>query len=469
MTRAGKLLHSNRTGLQKPRTTPFFQALGTNGRSCYTCHQPQDAWGISAKHVQERFDADSDEPLFRLIDGANCPSDDVSSPKAKRQAYSLLLNMGLVRSGIALPSSRQFEIVSVNDPYSCTTNATTGLQNSTTGKSEFPTGANTTGAVSLYRRPLPTTNIGFLSTLLWDGREPDLFSLGLHATRNRLQSITDPTDAQLQQMVTFQGCDTKNQEQSGSSMCANTRPGSGIFTAQIFDDDAKNLAAAGARGGPKALHDDLAGFFIGINDPFPGGNPMGEPFTPVVFHLYDAWADLPTSGKVNAARAAIARGQDVFNLTEINLTGVAGINDNPAINMPKSFKGACATCHDTPSAGNHSVKAPLNIGIANGPTNPPPALDISGLPVFTIECRQGPLAGQIFEVTDIGRAMISGACADIGKFKGPILRGLAARAPYFHNGGAATLLDVVNFYDGRFGIGLTNQQKSDLVAFLSSL
>jgi cytochrome c peroxidase len=53
--------------------------------------------------------------------------------------------------------------------------------------------------------------------------------------------------------------------------------------------------------------------------------------------------------------------------------------------------------------------------------------------------------------------------------KGPILRGLAARAPYFHNGSAATLSDVVNFYDQRFGMRFTDQQKADLVAFLSSL
>jgi cytochrome c peroxidase len=53
--------------------------------------------------------------------------------------------------------------------------------------------------------------------------------------------------------------------------------------------------------------------------------------------------------------------------------------------------------------------------------------------------------------------------------KGPILRGLAARAPYFHNGSAATLLDVVDFYDQRFGIGFTAQQKNDLVNFLNSL
>jgi cytochrome c peroxidase len=57
--------------------------------------------------------------------------------------------------------------------------------------------------------------------------------------------------------------------------------------------------------------------------------------------------------------------------------------------------------------------------------------------------------------------MITGNCADIGKVKGPILRGLAARAPYFHNGSAATLMDVVNFYDKRFAIGFTSDQKQD--------
>ena len=106
--------------------------------------------------------------------------------------------------------------------------------------------------------------------------------------------------------------------------------------------------------------------------------------------------------------------------------------------------------------GDHSVKAPLNIGIADAGANAPPALDISGLPVFTLKCTAGPLAGQTFVVTDPGRAMISGNCADIGKLKGPILRGLAARAPYFHNGSAATLKDVVNFYDQRFKIGFTD-------------
>jgi cytochrome c peroxidase len=65
--------------------------------------------------------------------------------------------------------------------------------------------------------------------------------------------------------------------------------------------------------------------------------------------------------------------------------------------------------------------------------------------------------------------MVTGKCADVGKLKGPILRGLAARAPYFHNGGAKTLMDAVDFYDQRFALGLTSQQKQDLVAFLNTL
>ncbi len=447
-------------GPTKTANNAFFQSLGTNGRSCFTCHQPQDGWTISAEHVRDRFRENSDDPLFRLIDGATCPSDDVSTPRAKRKAYSLLLEKGLIRNGIALPSPRQFEIVDVTDPYNCTANSTTGL-------SAIPTTSTTTGTVSLYRRPLPTTNLGFLSTLLWDGREPNLFKLASDATVNRAQANIVPTAAQLQQIVTFEGCDTQNESATG--LCATTPAGSGIYTAQIFDDDAAYLAAEGATGGPEPLSQQVTGFFVGINDPF-GNNPTGAPFRSDIFHLYDAWAELQGRGPVVAAREAIARGEQVFDFTNINITGVAGIND--ALGQP-SFPGSCATCHDTPNAGDHSIKAALNIGITNAGTNRPPVVDISGLPVFTIVCTSGssllaPI-GQMFQVTDIGRAMITGNCADIGKLKGPILRGLAARAPYFHNGSAATLLDVVNFYDQRFKIGFTDQQKADLVAFLNSL
>jgi hypothetical protein len=78
----------------------FFQNLGTNGRTCFTCHEPQDGWSLSAQHAQDRFYADSNDPLFRLVDGATCPSDDVSTYRQKRKAYSLLLGKGLIRIGL---------------------------------------------------------------------------------------------------------------------------------------------------------------------------------------------------------------------------------------------------------------------------------------------------------------------------------------------------------------------------------
>ena len=88
------------------------------------------------------------------------------------------------------------------------------------------------------------------------------------------------------------------------------------------------------------------------------------------------------------------------------------------------------------------------------------------MPLYTLR-NNG--TGQTVQTTDPGRAMITGKWADIGKFKGPILRGVAARPPYFHNGSAATLADVVDFYDTRFNIHMTGQQKRDMVAFLSAL
>jgi cytochrome c peroxidase len=117
------------------------------------------------------------------------------------------------------------------------------------------------------------------------------------------------------------------------------------------------------------------------------------------------------------------------------------------------------------------LKAPLDIGVPDAGERAPPVLDIAGLPVFTITCmlNEGPLAGKVYKVTDPGRAMITGKCKDIGRIKGPILRGLEARAPYFHNGSAATLRDVVDFYDQRFNIGLTRKEKTDLVNFLNTL
>jgi len=228
----------------------------------------------------------------------------------------------------------------------------------------------------------------------------------------------------------------------------------GLFTAQTFDNDAKDLTAAQANGGAQNL--SSAPFYFGINDVVSGDYATGAAFSSAVFHTYDAWRNAPGGG-TQAARAAVARGQDLFNNKPISITGVKGINDDLGIPV---FSGHCTTCHDTPEAGNHSIPAPLDIGLTDASRR------TADMPLYTLQ-RVG--STDTVQTTDPGRALITGKWKDIGRFKGPILRALSGRAPYFHNGSAADLPSVVNFYESRFGIGFTAQEKSDLVAFLQTL
>ena len=248
------------------------------------------------------------------------------------------------------------------------------------------------------------------------------------------QAAAPPTPQQVQDIVNFE---------------------TALRTAQAIDFRAGFLNADEANGGPVPLASQA--FFIGINDSFPasfGFNPTGAPFNAAIFNLFDPWLNSHSE-----ARASIARGQAVFNTKTINISGVAGVND--ALGLA-SLPGECGTCHDSPNVGDHSFPAPLNIGVGDL-TSP---LDVSYLPVITL---RNNATGETVETTDPGRALITGKWADVGKVKGPILRGLAARAPYFHNGSAASLSDVVTFYDKRFNVGFTDQEKADLIAFLNSL
>ena len=423
---SGRFANLNLGGPTDPSKNAFFQDIGTNGRRCVTCHQASDAWTVTPPHIQQRFEAtNGTDPIFRTNDGSGCPTQDVSTVDARRSAYSLLLNKGLIRIEQQVPANAEFTVLNNDNPYGC----------------------NSTSAISAYRRPLPATNIPYLSTIMWDGRETlknpdgtfqpivnDLAHQAVDATTGHAQGPV-PTPQQVQQIIDFE---------------------TQIFTAQVRDRDAGELNDDGAKGGPFALSKQE--FYLGINDPL-GANPTGAAFSSTIFTLYDKWGQINNRhfDENTAARRAVARGQHLFNTLQIPITGVAGLNDvlkQPVIN------GFCGTCHDSPNVGDHSVPAPLNIGLVDLSRRTP------DLPLVTVVCNA---TGEQMQVTDLGRAMVTGKCADIGKFKGPILRGLAGRAPYFHNGSAATLMDAVNFYDTRFNLNLSQQDKDDLVAFLKTL
>ncbi len=424
----------------------FFQSLGTNGRSCSTCHVANQALSFSAAGARERFlQTRGTDPLFAAVDGANCPT----ARPGDVAGRSLILGSGLIRIPLAMPSG-QFSVRADYDPYRCAIDTSTGQS-----------------VISFYRRPLPTTNLGFLSGVMFDGRESltyplnsestfeynlttDLTTQALHATQIHAQASVDPSPQQLKDIVDFE---------------------MSLRTAQIWDLQAGYLGGYGATGGPVALSQQA--YAPGINDSL-----TPSIFTPTIFTLYSSWLGEPRFGLGASARADIAAGEQLFNSFPINITAVRGINDNSALGSPAVITGTCGTCHDTPNAGDHSLPLPLDIGTGHSAvheSNPQikkalQQLSFPNLPVYKITGCTDPFTGETtLYTTDIGKAMLTGQCSDMNRIKGPILRGLAARAPYFHNGAAANLSELVNFYNQRFNMGLTNRQKEQLVAFLNAL
>ncbi|MGH8318603.1 MAG: hypothetical protein ACREUL_11585 [Steroidobacteraceae bacterium] len=443
------------------RSGPFFQSLGTNGRSCSTCHDPQEAMSFTPAHARRLFAATRGrDPLFAPVDGANC--DHVV--KSDRAEHRLILQNGLIRIALPVPVNAEFSISVVSDPYGCALRIDPSTHVLT---------------LSVYRRPLPATNLPFLSAVMFDGRETvapltseatfaanlrtDLIQQAIDATTGHAQATAPPTPAQLDGIVDFELA---------------------LYTAQLWDDRADALEAYGASGGPLAL--SAQAYYPGINDTL-GQDPNGLPFNPTAMTLYAAWTQIPPTvspdlGDARTARAEIAAGERLFDSAPLTITNVRGLNDNPALGNPTSFKGTCTSCHNAPNVGDHSLPLPLDIGTSHTAdpsfeSDPIIAAAVSqlsmpNLPVFLISGCPDPFnPGQSasFYTTDPGRALITGHCSDFNRIKGPILRGLAARAPYFHNGSAATLREVVNFYNQRFQMGLTETQKEALVAFLKSL
>lgn len=408
----------------------FFRSLGTNGRRCVSCHVPSQGWTVTPGYLRRVFDATSGgacddgrglAAVFRPVDGATSPVADVSTLEARRVAYRLLLARGLIRVDLPIPPGAEFELAAVDDPYHYAS----------------------PGHLSLFRRPLPTTNLKFDSAVMWDGRETVAGA-----------PIVDDLAAQASTAMVVHAQGAPLPETTRRAIVAFE---TSLATAQVASVAAGRLDDAGAAGGPAAIL--AAPFYLGINDVL-GDLTSGAPFDPAVFRIYDAWRAAPGDDARAEARRSIARGQDLFDHRPISIRGVGGLNDDPDLGSPAELIGTCTTCHDTPGAGNHSVSLPLDIGIADAERRLP------DVPLYTLRNKA---TGETVRVTDPGRALVDGKWAHVGRFKGPILRDLAVRAPYFHDGSAADLDAVVDFYDGHFQLDLSPAEHRDLVAFLRVL
>jgi hypothetical protein len=385
------------------QTNPFFQQLGTNPRSCATCHSGAQGWTTNAAtNSALLFFTQGLAPVFNLVDEGNRPDGDISTFAARIDTFkATLAERGLTRFTRKISPTAEFTLLAVDDPY----------------------GWSDTTRFSGFRRPTPTANETKVSSILWTGSPTtDVISQlrGILTGGATLHEQRDPANP-----VT-----TDQAVAAGDFMF-------GVIFAQSLDFRAGRLDSDGAKGGPANL---LAQeFYLGINDA--GGNdPTGRAFDPKVFNIFDGWAKYAGSNDhdgMAGARGAIYRGQEIFN-----------------------GAGKCSGCHDSPNVGGHSVVAFFNTGTAE-----PPKCS-SALPVLTL---QNKTTLETKVTCDPGRALSTGKWTDIGRFRAPPLRGLAARAPYFHDGQARTLGDVVNHYDERFSLGLSGPQKRDLEAFLAAL
>jgi hypothetical protein len=482
----GRLGLLNVSGAIDTKGHPFFEPLGKNGRACVTCHQPADGMSLSAATAQRRWQATGGkDPLFAAIDGSNCPH----LPQDQESSHSLLLERGLIRVFLPWPPQDvdgkplepEFTLEVVADPTGCNTHPKYGL-------------ASSTPTVSVYRRPRVMANMKYVTSgggslfnikdgslmsrdpdtgkavsmqLMADARAPTLKLQAIDAAMTHLQAARAPTDQQLRTINAFQ-----NQ----------------IYVAQIFDRRAGDLVSSGPTAlGPRAMADGSFG--------------LGDNFATPVFGNFDAWRK-PQPGETKeqqAFRESVARGSDVFFVRPFWIRDVTHLN---TVGLGNPIKRTCATCHNSRMVGMDLAPGWMDLGTTNMPwsrtanniaavRNPwSHAYDeaeghdgadhqdegndhAKELPLFKLTCKTSamphPFLGRVIYTQDPGRALINGRCRDIGAITIQQMRGLAARAPYFSNGSAKTLEELVEYYDQRFSAQYSEQEKRDLVNFLSVL
>ena len=439
-------------GPMDTRGHPFFEPLGPNGRACVTCHQPADGMSLSAASAQRRWEQTfGKDPLFAATDGSNCPD----LPQSERASHSLLIEKGLFRiarpwpprDAEGRPVQPDFAIEVVRDPTGCNLSARWGL------RSASP-------AVSVFRRPRPVANFKYIlatgfemdpkaglplptdpetgklssHNLMADGRALSLAAQMREAGQAHLQMTGALSAKDIARIVDF--------EQR-------------IYAAQQSDAAGGELNAGGAEGGPAKLES---------SDPGRLGS-QGV----AVWSEFGPWEDQKDDPRLTPAerafRASVARGAKVFRERTFLISDSAGVNSPMGFGNP--VRNACVFCHNMSQMGMDVAPGQVDLGTTNLPfADPQP-----DLPLFRITCKGPPHPhyGRVIFTHDPGYALTTGRCADVGRITLQSLRGMAARAPYFSNGSAKDLRAVIDYYDRRYNIGYTEQEKQDLVNLMRAL
>lgn len=435
------------------RDHPFFTPLGPAGRACVTCHQPADGMSLSAETARQRWDeTQGRDPLFAAYDGSDCPT----LPQGDRASHGLLLDRGLIRverpwpvrgKFNGKPITPDFAITVVRDPNGCNS-----------GPSYGPAA----GRISVWRRPRPVANMKYLLAVGFAFDPKQGFALPRDAATGAQLSgnlMADARAGTLDEQMT----DAAATHMEMASLLSRDQKRmiadfiGRIYVAQQVSDKGGPLDANGAVGGPAKLRDSRAGALGSIGIP--------------VWGEFAAWEGLTAanapgvSASQLAFRQSVARGARVFREKTFLITDSAGINSPVGFGNP--VRNSCVFCHNMSQMGNDVAPGQVDLGTTTQPFADP----WEDLPLFRVTCLKEPHPhyGRTIFTYDPGYALTTGRCADLGKITLQSMRGLAARAPYFSNGLAKDLRGVIDYYERRYSIGYTEQEKQDLVNLMSVL
>lgn len=472
---------------------PNAGIAGGNNQGCVTCHQPGQGFTIHVSFIDNTFASNPNDPLFRFNDTADNPQ--VRAPTADH--YSIILNQGAVRIGETVNGGTPTGLANANytitaaDQYTVNKFGTFPLTNDP----QHPGLAT----VSAFRRPLVNTNVHLDSSVLWDGRAQigNMQAQVVGAVKTLL--LVTPTADQANQIAAFMlGVYTDQVFDTAAGTDAN---GNCTFTVPGQQCGAGLTDAAGATGGTRNLVNLALSPLIACNTPETtnllqtSATAGGQGCIPNVpgYDLFDPWATLPNKG-TNAGRLSAVRGQDLFNNAVLHVpTDLIGqFKDAQGNDLTEIH---CSTCHAKHNIGNNPD---ATFFVRNGTDSPriiqnliashpfdadaltnllsridarlTPSVPGVTLPQYCIlpkgstasctdpaiqnaeDCTNGCVT------TDPARALVTGHIADVGKFKPPVMRGLAARSPYFHAGVAQDIQTAIHFYNARFNITKPNGQ-----------
>ncbi len=451
---AGSLRVLLEGGAMETAGHPFFEPLGPNGRACVTCHQPHDAMSLTPATAQARWAAtNGSDPLFAAWDGSNCPT----MPQGERASHSLLLDHGLIRVERSWPPrdmdgneiETDFTIEVMRDPWGCNTGTAYGLD------AEEP-------SVSVYRRPRPVANIKYILAVGFDYDPKSGLAMQLDPETGEQMSGNLMSDRRAQSL-------SLQMRDAAAGHLEMTRNLTDEERAQIRDFEMRVFAAQQTIGDNIAL-DDLAEGGAELLQRSEAG--LLGIFASPVWSEFDAWAEMTDEEKaalppeVLEFRESVVRGLHLWRTRSFLVTDSAGINQPLGFGNPA--RNTCQFCHNMSRTGIDVAPGQIDLGTSNQPFADP----MPHLPLFRITCTgrmPHPHYGREILTTDPGYALTTGRCADVGKITTQQMRAMAAREPLFHNGIAADIPGLVDFYDRRYNIQYTPQERQDMINLLTAL